>query len=185
MLPHKEKFFTIPNILSLFRLSLIPLIVKFYHNEQTYYYAVLVILISSLSDILDGYIARKYNMISDIGKILDPFADKVTQFTIMICLSNRYSLLYIFLIIFVIKQTLLVLLGYIAIKKLNYVNYAKWYGKLNTVILTSSMAILILFPKLNISVANSLIILCCVASVTSFILYVQSYIQLFKENKEH
>ena len=74
----KENVLTIPNLLSLFRLLLIPVIVWLYCVRQDYRWTIVALAVSGLSDILDGIIARKFNMVSDLGKILDPCADKLT-----------------------------------------------------------------------------------------------------------
>ena len=84
-----KNIFTIPNIISLFRLVLIPFFAIIYFSdsfEYRYFWCVFIILLSGLSDIVDGVIARKCNMISDLGKILDPIADKLTQVVVILCL---------------------------------------------------------------------------------------------------
>ena len=86
----KDQVLTIPNLLSVIRLALIPLIVWLYIGKQEYSAAVAVILISGATDIIDGFIARKFNMVSDLGKILDPVADKLTQATVILCLTVKY-----------------------------------------------------------------------------------------------
>ena len=83
----KKELLTIPNLLSLFRLVLIPVYVVIYLNAKTtedYYLAAGILAVSCLTDLIDGKIARHFNMISNVGKILDPFADKVTQFTMVV-----------------------------------------------------------------------------------------------------
>ncbi len=86
----KDQVLTIPNLLSVIRLALIPLIVWLYIGKQEYSAAVAVILISGATDIIDGFIARKFNMVSDLGKILDPVADKLTLATVILCLTVKY-----------------------------------------------------------------------------------------------
>ena len=74
----KTKIFTIPNIISIIRIAIIPFFVYFYFTssiENHYIYSLYVLLISGASDIVDGFIARRFNMISDLGKVLDPIAD--------------------------------------------------------------------------------------------------------------
>ena len=92
----KKDLFTIPNMLSLFRLLLIPVYVVIYLNADAdidYYIAGGILAVSCLTDMIDGQIARHFNMISTIGKILDPLADKVTQFTLIVCLAIEYPVL--------------------------------------------------------------------------------------------
>ena len=82
----RDQVLTIPNILSFFRFFLIPIIVWLYAFKGMREWATLVILVSGFTDILDGFIARKFNMMSDLGKALDPLADKLTQLAVLSCL---------------------------------------------------------------------------------------------------
>ena len=91
----KDQIFTLPNLLSVIRLMLIPLIVYLYCFKKLYGEAVLFIILSGATDIVDGFIARKFNMISDFGKILDPIADKLTQVTVIFCLATRFTELWL------------------------------------------------------------------------------------------
>ena len=105
----KKEVFTIPNVLSMIRLALIPLYIYIYLNAKTdahYYISAGILAVSCLTDLIDGQIARRYNMISALGKMLDPFADKATQFTLIICLAIRRNLLLLWLLIalFVAKK---------------------------------------------------------------------------------
>ena len=93
-----KNIFTIPNILSMFRLLLLPVIVYMYMNQKDYVLTGILLLISGLTDLLDGYIARTFNMMSDLGKILDPVADKATQAVVLLCLMTRFSWLTILFI---------------------------------------------------------------------------------------
>ena len=104
---YKGKIITIPNLLSLFRILLIPIIVWLYCVEKKYELTILVLLISGASDIIDGFIARRFNMISDIGKALDPIVDKLTQGVTLICLLIDFPRLAILLFGLLIKEFLL------------------------------------------------------------------------------
>ena len=103
----KKDLFTIPNLLSLFRLVLIPVYVVIYLNAQDdtdHYIAAGILAVSCLTDAIDGKIARHFNMISTVGKILDPIADKATQFTLIVCLAIRNPVLWILVCLFFIKE---------------------------------------------------------------------------------
>ena len=91
----KAKIVTIPNVLSFFRICLIPLMVWLYCVEQKFQLTGYVLVLSGVTDVVDGFIARKFNMISDLGKILDPIADKLTQAVMLICLVIRFPLMVI------------------------------------------------------------------------------------------
>ena len=100
----KRELFSIPNLLSFFRLVLIPVYAYIYLNAtQTYQYFIAgsIMAVSCLTDMIDGKIARHFNMITTLGKILDPVADKVTQFTLTLCLSLKYPVLLPVLSLFV------------------------------------------------------------------------------------
>ena len=110
----KKEIFTIPNFMSLFRLALIPVYAYLYLTATERYQftlAGLILAVSCLTDMIDGKIARKYNMITTLGKILDPLADKLTQLTLTICLSMKYPILYPVLVLFVLKELFQLVLG--------------------------------------------------------------------------
>ena len=93
----KKEVFTIPNLLSLFRLALIPVYIYIYLGAtETYQYitAGTIMAVSCLTDLIDGKVARRFNMVSTLGKILDPLADKITQFTLTVCLSLKHPQLF-------------------------------------------------------------------------------------------
>lgn len=178
----KDQILTIPNLLSIVRLCLIPLIIWLYCVKKDYTLAVIVILISGATDIVDGFIARHFNMVSDFGKILDPVADKLTQGAVIICLTVKYKLMYALIALFAVKEIVMALFGYFAITKKDSVNSAKWYGKVNTVLLYAVMMLLILIPGIPIWLANSLIVMCAVMMLVSLGLYTRFYIKLFTKN---
>lgn len=180
----KSEILTIPNILSFFRLALVPLIAWVYIGLQNYYLAIGLIVLSGLTDIVDGKIARKFNMISDFGKILDPIADKVTQGILIICLSTRYKLMIVLVAIFVIKEAVMLLMGYLVLRKNDSVNGAKWYGKLNTVVLYAVCVLLIMFPQISPVVANTMITICGVLILFSFVQYALFYRSILKSDSE-
>jgi len=169
---NKKDILTVPNLLSLFRLLLIPVIIWLYCTKGNYYAAFGAVVLSGLTDVLDGKIARHFNAITDLGKILDPVADKLTQAALIICLISRYPLLWALIILFVIKELVSAALGYLSIQASGTVCGAQWYGKVNTVILYAVMILLILLPDIPRAAANGLIILCGLSLMVAFVLYV-------------
>ena len=167
----KEQVFTIPNFMSFFRLVLIPFIIWDYLQGE-YGIAAALVAVSAATDILDGVIARRYNMVSDLGKVLDPFCDKLTHAALMICLLTRYAHMWLVFGLLVVKELTMFILGGVAVKRRGQVHSAKWYGKLCTVILEGSMLVLILFPELPAGLAELLMLLCCFVMVFSLIMYV-------------
>ena len=166
----KKDILTIPNLLSLFRLTLIPAIVILYINERQYISVALIVL-SAVTDIVDGWIARHFHMVSDFGKFLDPLADKLTQIAMLSCLVIRYSWAIILVILLVVKEIFQFVYGLIVLKKTNTMNSARWFGKVNTVVLYATMILLFLFPEIPTSLSELLFVLCTATMLFSMLLY--------------
>lgn len=179
----KKEVLTIPNLLSLFRLLLLPLIVWLYLGKRNYIGAILALIVSGITDIADGIIARKFNMISDLGKILDPIADKLTQGVLLICLAVKHKAILILLGVFALKELLMIILGYITIKKKDSVNSAKWYGKLNTVIIYSTIVLMLLIPDMPEPIITAMAVICIAMIVISFLLYARFYQRILKKEQ--
>lgn len=175
----RDQILTIPNLLSLVRLALIPLIVWLYCVKQEYLMAVVVVIISGATDIIDGYIARKFDMISDFGKILDPIADKLTQAALITCLLKRYDWMRWLLVLFATKEIIMGISGLLVIKRKDVVNSAQWFGKLTTVVIYGVMVLLFLFPGLPEVLANAMIALCAAVIILSLVKYLLFYKRLF------
>lgn len=168
---YKHKIITIPNILSLFRLLLIPVIVWLYVFRQDYLWTTAVLALSGVTDIVDGIIARKCRMISDFGKAFDPVADKLTQIATLFCLVTRFRWMLLPLIILVIKEIFAAVTGLLVIRKTGKVMGADWHGKAATVSLYSMMLIHLLWFKIPSVVSGILIGACTAMVLLSAILY--------------
>ena len=179
----KNQILTIPNLLSVFRIALIPIIVWLYKYESNYTAAIGVILISGATDIVDGWLARRFNMVSDFGKALDPLADKLTQAALLLCLLCRYKSLLVLAAIFGVFEISKFICGFIVAKRCDQVNSAKWYGKLNTVVIYITMILLILFPNISSVWAGALMLVCGSVMIVSGVLYIRFYSKLLNENK--
>lgn len=176
----KKQIFTIPNILSFIRIALIPLIIWLYVGIHNYAAAFVVIMISSLTDIADGFIARHFNMITDFGKMIDPVADKLTQIAILFCLVSRFPLMLLPLCIMFVKEIVSFLLRLRLFQKAEKVYGAVWHGKLNTVILYTVVCAHIVFPNFVAGTISTVSILFSSAfMIFSFIMYTISCLQLF------
>lgn len=180
----RKNVLTIPNVLSLIRLLLIPLIVWLYCVKKDYTAAMAAVVVSGLTDIADGKIARKFNMISDVGKVLDPVADKLTQVTLIYCLAFRYPLLWALAVLFVVKECFMLYWGYRTLKMTDQVNGAKWFGKVNTVVLYGVTLILVFFTEIPLYVVNGLIILSAAVMIMSLILYGRFYSGILHKKQE-
>ena len=148
----KKDILTIPNLLSLFRLALIPVYMLIYLNatETSHYYlAAAILAVSCLTDLIDGKIARHFNMISTVGKILDPFADKATQFAMIVCLAIKYPFLWYVMGLFVVKEGFQLIVGGITLKKGKMLEGALMAGKVCTTILFLSLIAMVVFPEMS------------------------------------
>ena len=123
----KKEILSIPNILSLFRLLLIPVYtVLFLRAERPvdYWWAAGILAVSTLTDMVDGKIARRFHMVTNLGKILDPVADKATQCTLLVCLAVRHPVLWYVLGLFVVKEGFMLVMGIINLRKRKMLNGA-------------------------------------------------------------
>ena len=131
----RKQIFTIPNLLSAFRLLLIPVIAWLYCEEENYPLTAGALVLSGATDVVDGFVARRFNMVSDLGKVLDPVADKLTQAVALGCLLLRFYPLRWLLGVLVVKEVIMAVLGILVIRRTGAVHSAAWHGKLATCIL--------------------------------------------------
>lgn len=166
-----KKNFTIPNILSFFRICLIPVIVWLYWMEHEYRYAGYVLILSGVTDMADGFIARKFHMISDLGKILDPIADKLTQAVMLICLTIRFPMMLVPFTMMVFKETFMGITGFLVMHRKGIVEGANWHGKVATILLDVMMILHVFWFDIPQAVSNASIFCCAVMIGVSFVLY--------------
>ncbi len=181
--PKKEDLFKIPNILCYIRILLVPLFVYLFLNEQ-YISAALFVILASATDVLDGYIARNFNMVTDWGKFIDPVADKLMQFSMLIVTIFKVRWVLILVILFALKEIILLIVG-IYIYHNNYnLSGANWAGKLCTVVLDLVMLIFIAIPKIPDKIGLLLVLLVTVFLIISFVVYVLEYKKLYNNIKK-
>ena len=123
------KLKNIPNILSIIRICLVFVFIPLFFTGHIYT-AMFIFLLAGATDVVDGYLARRNNWITELGKILDPFADKLMQCTVLVCLCIKKFIPIWFVIPFFVKELLTLLLGAIVIKRRSVAVVSKWYGKL-------------------------------------------------------
>lgn len=143
----KKEILTVPNLLSLFRLILIPVYVMIYlkaDHPSDYALAAAVLAVSCLTDLVDGKIARKFGMISTVGKVLDPVADKATQFCLLMCLAIEYPVLWSLSTLFVIKESFQLIAMLVAYRKGKMLKGALLSGKICTTVLFLSLIVMVL-----------------------------------------
>lgn len=142
-------------------------------------------IISGLTDIVDGFIARRFDMISDFGKAFDPVADKLTQIVMLGCLVLRFPLMLIPLVILIIKEALAAVMNMITLEKAGFVVAAKWHGKLNTVLIYSMMFVHIVWFNIPPVVSNILVLVCIVMMLISSFLYTKSDVKAIKKEDKN
>lgn len=187
----RKDIFTIPNMLSYLRIALIPVFVVLFcnaysHNGVGYHIAaVAVLLFSGLTDMLDGKIARKFNQITELGKIVDPLADYLTQFAVVVCLAIEYWPLIPVIALLVIKEISMAVLGVVFLRKGKKLSGAQWYGKVTTVVFYAVMVVLLAVPHtiMSFECSTILIIISGTWMLFSFIMYVHQYALMWRELK--
>lgn len=122
----------VPNILTIIRFLLIPVIIILALKDD-YVATIVVLTVSGITDILDGYIARKYNFITDFGKLMDPLADKATQVTLLAVLTIQ-KIIPIWIIAIVLLKEFIMVSGASFLYGKELVVSSKWYGKLSTIL---------------------------------------------------
>ena len=181
----------LPNILTLIRMVLVPVFVfVFYKEEGMRGYSALIFIIASLTDVLDGYLARKLNASTRWGQLMDPLADKCMQLAVILTLFSVELVPFWFIGILVFKELMLICGSIFLYSKKTYVK-ANHTGKLNTVFLFLVMTLLLLYPSMNVTIKNILMgisaILTLVAGITYLYLYFvqdQSFKQYTSKKKK-
>ena len=174
----KKDLFTIPNWLSFFRLVLIPVYVSIYLKAEDmvdYAIAAGILAVSCLTDMIDGKIARHFNMTSTIGKVLDPVADKATQFTLTVCLAIKHPVLWHLAALFVLKEGFQLVAGILAFRHGKMLSGALITGKICTCVLFVSLIVLVLMPDLRPAIINGITIVDGGFMLVSFVHYALVY----------
>ena len=191
----KKEILTIPNLLTLFRLVLIPVYVTIYLNATEiwqYYLAAFILAVSCLTDLVDGYIARRFNMISNLGKLLDPIADKATQLALTLCLATRYGAMIWLIILFLVKETFQLVAMALSLRKGKALDGALMSGKICTTVLFVTMTFMIMLPQMPLHIGNLMICLDIVFLLIAFGDYVMAYygkdskvedVKIYKKNE--
>lgn len=172
----------IPNILTVLRFFLIPFILHFLVNDE-FILAIVFLTLSGLTDILDGAIARKFNFITNFGKLIDPLADKITQLSILWMLVSKNIIpLWILVIVLLKEATMVAGASFLYGKEL--VVSSKWYGKASTVLFYLAIVLTMIFRDLQIQSSIDLIIYYIAVTMTIFSLvmyfrefYMQGYLK--------
>ena len=166
----KSKWLTIPNLLSLLRLMMIPLFSWLYLRGK-YNTTALVLLLSGLTDVADGWYARRFNAVSEVGKALDPIADKLTQAAMLLCLITNHPLLLAPFTLLLIKEISGCIAGVVVIRRTGIVPAAVWHGKITTLLLYLLMLIHVVWKDIPLTLSNVFTGLCVLMMLLSMTLY--------------
>ena len=170
----------IPNAISLFRIALVPVFVAAY-SAGDMYWTLAVLLLCGASDILDGALARRFNMVTELGKILDPVADKLIQAAMMLCAAGKLPQMWLLLSLHVLRELSLAALGLYVRQSTGQVHSAKWYGKLCTAFIYVLMLSLIIFPELPIPVSVFGMAVCGMLMVFCMVMYTLDFIRILRQ----
>ena len=179
----RGKILTIPNLISFFRLCLIPLFLWTYIARENSLLTGLILILSGITDTLDGVIARRFNMVSDFGKALDPLADKLTQIAMLACLSYRFPYILIPFAALCVKELFVLTTSLMVIHKTGEVEGAMWHGKMATASLYITMIVHLLFPRLPSGLSVGSTALCTALILLSGVLYGIKNIKLLQQTE--
>ena len=165
-----NRIITVPNLLTLSRLLMVPLFVWAYFKRPGPLPAVILAL-SAITDLLDGQIARRFHQVSDLGKLLDPIADKFTQGTMLICLLKRFPKFRVPLGLMLVRESFVGITSLLAFRHSGKVEGAEMHGKIATVLLDAMALSHLIFPDMPGALSDALTAATTAAMAVSFALY--------------
>lgn len=171
----------VPNALSVLRILLVPVFLMLYLTRLDYW-AFGVLVLSGVTDALDGFIARRYNQITDCGKLLDPISDKLTQVAVVVALATRFDELLPLAALCLVKESCQAIGGAIMLKRQCAVRGSKWFGKVSTVVFYASMSALVLFD-LSGFIRWLLVAAAGMCMLVAFVGYLRIFIEVSREGK--
>jgi cardiolipin synthase (CMP-forming) len=171
----------VPNVLTFIRFLIVPIFGVYLFLEY-YVIAVSLFIIAGITDVLDGYIARKFNLITNFGKIADPMADKLMQLTALVILTYLNKIPILILIIILSKELLMGIGSILLYKKDHFVVSANWYGKLSSVIFYFAIIVLIINDE-NSTLKNLLVWVAVCSALFAFYMYSRTYRDI-RDNKK-
>lgn len=177
---NENAIITIPNVLSVARILLIPFFFIYYLKEQ-FIMATIFLVVSGITDFIDGFIARKFNMISNFGKILDPFADKLTQGSVALCITIKNTYLIPLVALFCLKELFMLIGSFVLLKKGKKPSEAKWWGKLGTVIIYCLLILVLMSDILPATIPNWSLYAMMIITAISILFSFYNYFLIFKK----
>jgi len=182
----KKEILSIPNLLSMFRLILIPVYITIYlraRDSADYFLAAGILAVSCLTDMIDGQIARRFNMITELGKLLDPIADKLTQFALILCLSLRHPVLWFVVVLFFIKEIFQLIGCTISLRQGKTMTGALLPGKISTTVLFISLIAMVMLPDLSEPVVLAIALVDSVFLIIAFVSYAFAFLSKKAKHK--
>ena len=178
-----HEYFSIPNLMGYFRIFLVFVYMVLFYRSLSgapYWPVIITIVISGLTDFFDGKIARKFNMITEWGKVLDPIADKMTIGAIILSLCFKYKIIIAMAVLYIVKEGFMAIAGMVSIKRGHKVEGAMWYGKVCTFGTYIILILLLLYPAMNIIIVDILVGVNMVIMLFTFINYILYYGRVIK-----
>ena len=177
----------LPNILCYIRIIMVPLFLYLYFTADEpgdYYIATLIVMLSGITDFLDGQIARRCNMITDLGKVIDPVADKLMQLAMLAALTVNVRYMCILTAYLIFKEVVMACIGFGVLRKTGkWLNGAKWYGKVCTAVLYVCMLVLVAFPNMLQNFQVIIMIICAAVLTLAFVMYIRLYTVMLQDYK--
>ena len=178
---------TIPNLLSLLRLALVPVFALVYFScaPNAHLWSAVLYLAAFVTDVADGWIARRFNQITRLGRILDPMADKLMTFIVILCLTADGVIPVWAVVIFVCKELAMAIGGYLMYRARGDVISSNWLGKSATGVFFVVCAALVLFPAIPRPWAVRMISAALVLTVAAFFSYLYQFVKGLEKRKSH
>lgn len=176
-----------PNMLSIFRLCLVPVFVVVYFSgvPNAHAWAACVYILAIITDFLDGFLARRFNLITNLGKVLDPLGDKMFTLAVLACITIDKVIPAWVIGIFFAKEILMAAGGMVIHRRAKVeIPPSNYFGKTATVMFFVVGVALLVFEKIPYHAAVCLICLCLLASVAALVSYILSFKKIMKQRKK-
>ncbi|MCL2772097.1 MAG: CDP-diacylglycerol--glycerol-3-phosphate 3-phosphatidyltransferase [Oscillospiraceae bacterium] len=179
----------IPNILSVIRIMMVPLFIYlFFGYYERIYLSLCIYLLAGLTDIVDGFLARRFNWITNTGKLLDPLADKFMQCSVLVCFTVKGFIPWWLVVLFVFRELFMICGGIIVLKKIKMTVKSNWYGKGTTAVFYAIAFAVFIFKlfNLNVSVVIYVVLftLALMLALLSMVMYIIDTLHINAELKK-